>query len=153
MSFPFAVTASVEKLILPPFVFTNIVDEPWIEQLVIILFVAPPIKRIVDVPEVADTVVFAIIKLLPPELIPLNVTLSAPLKSIIGAPAVVAPEIVLVTPPDGDIVIAEYNAEPDPLAFNNAVVAPSFVSPVILIPITPWCVPELIAVKAAFNVV
>ena len=153
MSFPFAVKESVEKKILPPFVVTAIVDEPWTEQLVIILFVAPPIKRIVDVPEVADTVVLTIIKLLPPELIPSNVTLSAPFKSIIGEPAVVAPEIVLVAPPTGDIVIALYNAEPVPLAFNKAVVAPSLVSPETLIVIIPWWIPEFIAVKAAFNVV
>ena len=41
-------------------------------------------KRIVDVPDVAETVVLAIVSELPPVFRPLIVTLSAPLRSISG---------------------------------------------------------------------
>ena len=73
-------------------------------EFVIVLFVAPPIKRMVAVPEVAETVVLAIVKEFPPVFKPSMVTLSAPLKSIIGLPAVVAPEMVRATPPEGLMV-------------------------------------------------
>ena len=55
-------------------------------ELVIVLLVAPPMKRIVDVPEVAETVVLAIVSELPPVFKPSIVTLSAPLRSISGEP-------------------------------------------------------------------
>ncbi len=59
----------------------------------------------VEVPLVAETVVLAIVRELPPVFKPLIVTLSAPLKSIIGLPAVVAPDMVRAAPPVGEIVI------------------------------------------------
>ena len=97
MSLPFAVFASVEKNIVPPFVPAAIVDEPNIEQFVIVLLVAPPINLIVDVPETADVLKFEIVKEFPPLFNPLKVTLSAPEKSINckGATPVVVPLIVL----------------------------------------------------------
>jgi hypothetical protein len=55
----------------------------------------------VAVPEVAETVVLSIVNELPPLFKPSTVTLSAPLKSIKGKPAVAAPEIVLAAPPAG----------------------------------------------------
>ena len=69
-----------------------VVDEPRIEQLVMRLFCAPAIKRIVLVPAVAATVVFEIVSELPPLFKPSMVTLSAPFRSINGKPAVAAPE-------------------------------------------------------------
>src|SRR6185295_6585084 len=57
LSLPLAVTASVLKKMLAPLVATDIVPEPWMFELVIVLLVAPPMKRMVAVPEVADTVV------------------------------------------------------------------------------------------------
>ena len=101
LSLPVVVTASVEKKITAPLVATGIVPEPWILALVIVLRVAPPMKRMVEVPEVADTVVLAIVRLLPPVLRPLMVTLSAPFRSISGLPATMAPEMVRAAPPVG----------------------------------------------------
>jgi hypothetical protein len=70
-------------------------------QLVIVFDDASETKRIVEVPEVADAVVFEIVKLLPPVFKPLMVTLSAPFKFISELPAVVAPVIVRAAPPTG----------------------------------------------------
>src|SRR6476659_5359662 len=103
LSLPFAVTASVLRKMFPPLVATEALKDPWMFELVIVLLVAPPINRIVEVPDVADAVVLAIVSEFPPVFSPLIVTLSAPLKSIIGLPAVVAPEIVRA--PTGDIKI------------------------------------------------
>jgi hypothetical protein len=136
----------VLKKILPPFTFTAIVAEPSTEQFVIVLEVAPPMNLIVLVPLAAETVVLEIIKALPPVFNPSNVTLSAPLRSIKGFPAVVLPEIVRVAPPVGEIVILVQ--EPAP---SVAVFVPSFVSPVIDMVIVP--VAEAIAVKASRRVV
>ena len=54
-------------------------------------------------PDVAEAVVLDRVNEFPPLLRPLIVTLSAPLKSIIGNPAVAAPEID--HEPTGDIMI------------------------------------------------
>ena len=85
----------VEVLIrmLPPAVVVLDVDEPSTVHLVMVLFCAPLMSRIVLVPAVAETVVFEIVSELPPELKPSMVTLSAPLRSINGLPATIAPEI------------------------------------------------------------
>src|SRR5690349_13558351 len=61
LSLPFAVDPSVLKKILPPFVVTPALNEPEIVALVIVLFVAPLIKRIVLVPDVAEAVVLAMV--------------------------------------------------------------------------------------------
>src|SRR6185295_19261922 len=105
LSLPLAVSASVLKKTVAPLVATDAACEPWRLELVIVLLVAPPMKRIVDVPEVADAVVLAIVSELPPVLRPSMVTLSAPLKSMSGEPAAIAPEIVRAAPPVGLIVI------------------------------------------------
>ena len=86
----------VEVLIrmLPPAVVVLDVDEPSTVHLVMVLFCAPLIRRIVLVPAVAETVVLEMVSN-PPELKPSMVTLSAPLRSINGLPATIAPEIVL----------------------------------------------------------
>src|ERR1044071_2286743 len=96
-------TAAEPKKMLPPLVPTAIVAEPRIVQLVIVLLVASVWKRIVLVPEVAETVVFEIVSELPPVFKPLIVTLSAPFRSINGLPAVVAPVMVRAAPPLGEI--------------------------------------------------
>lgn len=106
LSLPLGVLASVLKNIVAPLVATDIVPEPCRLELVMVLLVAPPIKRMVEVPDVAETVVFAIVSEFPAVFNPLIVTLSAPFKSIIGAPAVVAPEMVRAAPPAGAIVMA-----------------------------------------------
>ena len=59
-----------------------------------------------DLPEVEEAVVFEIVSEFPPAFRPSNVTPSAPLRSINGAPAVVAPPIVRAAPPTGLTVIA-----------------------------------------------
>ena len=84
----------VEVLIrmLPPAVVVLAVDEPSTVHLVMVLFCAPLMRRIVLVPAVAEAVVFEIVSELPPELKPSMVTLSAPLRSINGLPATIAPE-------------------------------------------------------------
>src|SRR5689334_13614769 len=101
LSLPLAVFASVLKKMLPPLVVTPAPNEPSMVELVIVSPVAPPMKRIVLVPEVADAVVFEIVSELPPVFRPSIVTLSAPLKSIKGLPAAIAPETVRAAPPDG----------------------------------------------------
>src|SRR6185295_390608 len=105
LSLPLAVTASVLKKMVPPLVATDDELDPWRLELVIVLLVAPPMNRIVAVPEVADAVVLAMVSELPPVLRPSMVTLSAPLRSISGDPAAIAPEIVRAAPPVGLIVI------------------------------------------------
>ena len=101
LSLPLAVTASVLKKIVAPLVATEALDEPCRLVLVMTLFVAPPMKRIVDVPLVADAVVLAMVSELPPLLRPSMVTLSAPLRSISGLPAAIAPLMVRAAPPAG----------------------------------------------------
>src|SRR6476469_3045688 len=94
LSLPFAVTASVLKNTVPPAdALADVFLAPWRSHFVMVLFVAPLINRIVLVP-VPPIVRFDIVRELPPVLSPLIVTLSAPLRSIVGLPAVVAPEIV-----------------------------------------------------------
>src|SRR6185295_11899731 len=93
LSLPLAVTASVEKRIVPPAVATGAELDPWRFELVMTLPVAPPMNRIVDVDAVAEAVVLAIVSELPPVFRPSIVTLSAPFKSISGDPAAIAPEI------------------------------------------------------------
>ena len=82
-------------------VATDIVPDPWMVELVMTLPVAPSMKRMVLVPEVAETVVFAIVSALPPVFRPSMVTLSAPFRSIRGEPAAIAPVIVRGAPPVG----------------------------------------------------
>src|SRR5688572_9298933 len=65
LSLPVAPPASVAKMILPPFEATVPEKEPCTEQLVITLFVAPPMNRMVDVFAFVATVVFAIVSALP----------------------------------------------------------------------------------------
>src|SRR5690349_5849377 len=101
LSLPFAVVPSVLKKMLPPLVTTDALNEPRIVALVMVLLVAPLIKRMVLVPVVGDAVVFEIVNELPPVFKPSTVTLSAPLKSINGLPAAIAPEMVRAAPPDG----------------------------------------------------
>src|SRR6476646_4191121 len=87
----------VEVLIrmLPPATVVEDVDEPSTMHLVMVLFCAPLMRRIVLVPAVAEAVVFEIVSELPPEFKPSMVTLSAPLRSINGLPATIAPQTVL----------------------------------------------------------
>jgi len=89
----------------PPFVVTAAENEPNTEHRVIVLLVAPPMNNTVEVPEVADAVVFESVRESPPLFKPSMVTLSAPLKVISGLPAAIAPEIVLAAPPLGAIAI------------------------------------------------
>src|SRR6187200_1490689 len=56
LSLPLAVTASVLKNTIAPLVATDDVPEPRRFAFVIVLPVAPPMNRIVDVPDVAETV-------------------------------------------------------------------------------------------------
>lgn len=137
LSLPFAVTASVLKKMFPPFVATERPNEPKILELVIVLLVAPPIKRIVLVPEVPGEVVLEMVNELPPVFKPSIVTLSAPLKSIIGLPLAVAPEIVRATPPAGDMVIVVHDAGATLPALKVAVAVPSLVFPQTSIVIVP----------------
>ena len=91
----FAPPVEVLIRILPPAVVVLAVDEPNTAHLVMVLFCAPLMSRIVLVLAVAEAVVFEIVSELPPELKPSMVTLSAPLRSINGLPATIAPEIIL----------------------------------------------------------
>ena len=111
------------------------------------LFVASASNFNVEVPEVVDAVVFEIVNALPPEFKPLMVTLSAPFKSIIGNPAVVAAEIVQ-DPPEG--VIDNVAHVPAPIAI---VLVPSVVLPEISILMLAAACDVPIAVIAAPNVV
>ena len=104
LSLPLAVTASVEKKTIAPFVATDDDTAPLSEHLVIVLLVAPPIKRMVDVPVNAETVVFSMVSELPLLFNPSTVTLSAPLKSINVDPPAIAPLMVRAAPPDGEMV-------------------------------------------------
>ena len=90
---------------MPPLVATVAEKEPWTEAFVMTLLVAPLMNRIVEVPDVGEAVVFAMVSESPPALTPSIVTLSAPLKSIRGLPAVVPPEMVLASPPTAFTVI------------------------------------------------
>ena len=87
--------------IFPPAVPGAEVDEPRIVHLVTMLFCAPLIKRMVLVLAVADAVVLERVSALPPVPSPSIVTLVAPLKSISGLPAEIAPETVRAAPPEG----------------------------------------------------
>ena len=93
--------SSVLKKMLPPLVPTAALKAPFTEQFVIVFVVAPPINRMVQVPDVAEAVVFSNVSELPPVFNPLMVTLSAPFKSINGLPAVIAPETVIPVPAPG----------------------------------------------------
>ncbi len=114
---------------VPPFVPTAIVLEPNILQFVMILDVASAMKRMVLVKVIAETVVFEIVKLFPPVFNPLIVTLSAPLRSIIGDPAVVAAVIVRAAPPEGLMVRVahvpapiEIDAVPSVVLFTTSII-------------------------------
>lgn len=110
-SFPVE-TAAEPNQILPPLLPIAIVADPRTLHLMMVLFVASPWKRIVEVPDVAETVVLEIVRALPPLFKPLIVILSAPLKSINGSPAVAAPAIVQL-PPDGCIIILAQSPAPN----------------------------------------
>jgi hypothetical protein len=100
-SLPLAVETSVEKNIFPPG-DDDPVKEPKIEQFVIKLLVAPPIKRMVEVADVIDVFVLDMVKELPPVFNPFMVTLSAPFRFIVELPPVLKPaEIVRAAPPLG----------------------------------------------------
>lgn len=148
LSLPLAVLPSVLKKTVAPFVATELAHDPCRLQFVIVLFVAPPMNRIVLVPEVADAVVFEIVSELPPVFRPLMVTLSAPLRLISGLPAVVEP--VTVRAPTGVMV----NEVQEP-AFKPAVAVPSSVSPkmVTLMLLPVWVVLAFNASKAPLRVV
>src|SRR5260370_40414183 len=87
--------------IFPPAVAIGEVDEPKTVHLVTMLFCAPLMKRMVLVLAVADAVVLEMVKALPPVPSPSMVTLVAPLRSISGLPAGIAPETVRAAPPEG----------------------------------------------------
>ena len=138
LSFPSPPARSVLKNIFPPFVPTVPVNEPRTVQFVITLFVAPLINLIVDVPLVVPEFVLEIIREFPLKFKPLNVTLSAPFKSINPLPEVF-PERVRAAPPDGVISI---DAQPPALSPNNPV---SVVLPVIeIMMLLPACVNPLL---------
>ena len=128
------------------------VAAPLIVAFWIVLLVASLMYRIVLVLAVALVCEFEIVKPLPPVFKPLRVTLSAPLKSINGEPATIAPEIVRTAPPVGEIV-TEVHAPP--VATFKTAGAVSAVSAVMLIRMTlPVCVTlALSASNAPFNVV
>ncbi len=84
---------------LPPAVVVLAVDEPRMVHRVTVLPVAPLIMRTVLVPAVAETVRLVRVNEFPLAFKPSMVTLSAPLRSINGRPAVMVPETVLA--PDG----------------------------------------------------
>ena len=125
MSFPFVVTASVAKYIVPPFEPTVVVDEPKIEQFVNVLLIAPPINLNVDVPETADVLKLEIVNEFPPVFKPLKVTLSAPEKSINckGATPVVVPLIVLA-PCGFNKIEVQFAEALNELVPNSAVLSP-----------------------------
>ena len=99
LSLPSAVRASVENKIVAPSVVTAIVAEPFTLQLVIVLLVAPPIKRIVEVAVTAEVLVLVIVRSFKPVwfTLPSMVTLSAPFKLISGAVARLPPIVKPVT--------------------------------------------------------
>jgi hypothetical protein len=156
LSFPLVVFASVEKKTVAPFVATEDETAPRNVQRVMVLEVAPPMNRMVDVPDVGDAVVFSIESASPPVFNPSMVTLSAPFKSIMENPGVAAPLIVLDEPPDGRIRMDVYEEEPLPLALSTALAAPTTVGSVVLptmsMVIAPVCVPALMAANASDNV-
>jgi hypothetical protein len=141
LSFPVPPAAAVEINIFPPFVPGGTDAEPRIVQLVIVLLVASLVNLIVLVPEVADLLKFEIVRKFPLVFRPLNVTLSAPYKLIIGAPATV-PEIVLA--PLGTIISVVHAPALRLFSPNSSVI-----SDVIVITIlAPDCTPPFIAEKA-----
>jgi hypothetical protein len=80
--------------IVPPGVPRAIVDDPWILHLVMVLFVASFMNRMVLVPLVDETVVFETVSEDPATNWPSIVTLSAPSKLINGLPGAMAPDTV-----------------------------------------------------------
>ncbi len=103
LSFPFPPLPAVLIKIVPPLVVSPVVEEPRMEQFVIVLPVASATKRIVDVPLVPAVEVLEIVKEFPPLFRPLIVTLSAPFNWTRAAPEI-DPEIVRAAPPAGEIV-------------------------------------------------
>lgn len=98
------VVAPVLKRMVPPAVFTDVIEDPRILHLVTVLFVASLMNRIVLVLAVAEAVVLdSVNNEFPFGFKPLIVTLSAPFRSINGRPGMIAPEIVH-GPPAGDMV-------------------------------------------------
>ena len=100
LSLPFAVVPSLAKKMVPPALSTAIVADPWMLHRVIVLLVAPSSNRIVLVLLLLAVLTFAMVSEFPPVLRPSIVTLSAPTKSISGAPLRL-PEMVLAAPPLG----------------------------------------------------
>ncbi len=99
---PTVPVALVLNRILPPAVPNAAVDEPSTVHLVTVFPVASLINRTVLVPPVVETVVLEIVSEFPAVFRPSIVTLSAPLRSINGFAAVVAP--VTVRAPTGVMV-------------------------------------------------
>ena len=99
LSLPVEIAADPNQ-IFPPFVAFAIVADPNMEQFVIRFIVASAWNRIVLVPDVLDVDVFEIVSEFPPVFRPSTVTLSAPLKSIIGPP-LKEPLMVRGEPPEG----------------------------------------------------
>src|ERR1051325_3245039 len=88
---------------LPPAVAAVALDDPKIEQFLMVLFDAPLINLIVLVLAVAEAVVFERVSELPLIFSPSMVTFLAPFKLISGLPAVIAPATVRA--PLGNITI------------------------------------------------
>ena len=94
-------TVLVLKSTLPPAVLIAEIEDPRTVQRVTVSLEAPLMKRMVLVLAVADAVVLERVSALPPVPSPSIVTLVAPLKSISGLPAEIAPETVRAAPPEG----------------------------------------------------
>ncbi|MBK7804509.1 MAG: hypothetical protein IPJ55_18020 [Chloracidobacterium sp.] len=130
MSLP--VTVAAPKYMTPNPELNAAPVEPDTVELVTVLPVASLLKRMVLAVVCCET--FEIVRLFPPVFKPSIVTLSAPLRST-RCPAI-SPEIVRAAPPVGLMLIAEYDAEPDPLSLRTAD-AVSVVSPRIETVMTP----------------
>src|SRR5437870_10398559 len=91
------------KRMLPLARGTAAFDDPSTVHLVIVLFCAPLMKRMVLVPLVVETVVLESVRELPSVFNPSIMTLLAPLRLINGLPAGIAPEIVRAPPSEGSI--------------------------------------------------
>ena len=137
----------VENKMLPPSKPAGVCEEPSIVHLVILLFDASLRNLIVDVPEKSEIVLFVMVKELPEEFKPSMVTLSAPLRSIIGEPGF-RNSPVTVLAPEGTIVVV-FHAP----SFNIAPPRGSAVlPPMVMLMFAPVCTPELTAVNAAASV-
>ena len=101
LSFPVAIADEVMYTVPEPVD----VEEPEIIQFLIVQERESLLNWMVEVPVVDDVLVLVINRESPPIFLPSTSTLSAPLKSIRGFPAI-APLTTRVNPPAGLIVIA-----------------------------------------------